>query len=122
MIVNGHQPSLREEMATLFEEPELLAETIESAETMDVGHGRIEQRRLTASTALVTDSTWPGLNQVFEVERQVTIKKSGKERAEVVYGVTSLGREHADAKQLVELVRSHWHTLEQVAPCQRCDV
>ena len=109
MVVKGNQPALHEEIQTVFEEPELLAETMESVETLDVGHGRVEQWRLVASTALAGYSTWPGLNQVFAVERQVTIKQSGDERAEVVYGVTSLGRERGDARRLLELVRTHWH-------------
>ncbi len=109
MVVKGNQPALHEEIQTVFEQPKLVAETIVSSETLDVGHGRIEQRRLSASTALDGYSRWPGLRQVFEVERQVTLKKRGDERAEVVYGVTSLTRERAGAEQLLQLVRHHWH-------------
>jgi predicted transposase YbfD/YdcC len=109
MVVKGNQPTLHDEIATLFEEPKLLAETMACVETLEAGHGRIEQRRLTASTALATYSDWPGVNQVFEVERRVTIKKRRDERQEVIYGVTSLGRERAEASQLLELVRQHWH-------------
>ena len=109
MIVKGNQPNLQEEIATVFADTRVVAETIESAETVDVGHGRIEQRRLTASTVLAGYSDWPGLAQVFEVERLVMIKKSGEQRAEVVYGMSSLVRERAGAEQLLELVRSHWH-------------
>ena len=43
-----------------------------TAETVDSGHGRLEQRRLTASSALVGYSDWPGLAQVFQLERGVT--------------------------------------------------
>lgn len=107
--VFGNQPTLQEEIRTIFEEPELLAETITSSQTHDVGHGRVEHRRLKASTALALYNTWPGLKHVFEVERVVRIKQSGDERVEVVYGVTSLGRERAGAEQLLELVRHHWH-------------
>jgi hypothetical protein len=32
-----------------------------------IGHGRIEQRNLTTSEALVGYSDWPGLAQVFEL-------------------------------------------------------
>ena len=76
---------------------------------MDMGHGRIEQRNLTTSTALVGYSDWPGLTQVFELGRHVSIKKTGQERAEVVYGVTSLRPERATPGRLLELVRGHWH-------------
>ena len=72
------------------------------------GHGRIEQRNITTSEALVGYSDWPGLAQVFEVGRHVITPKTGKERAEVVYGVTSLRPERATPERLLELVRGHW--------------
>jgi len=114
MVVKGNQPALHEEIAQVFEEPKLVAETIVRSTTLDGGHGRIEQRRLSASTVLEGYSQWPGLKQVFAVERVVTIKKSGDKRAEVVYGVTSVGRERAGAEQLLELVRHHWHIENQL--------
>ena len=48
------------------------------AETVDGGHGRIEHRRLHTSDVLVGYSDWPGLAQVFQLERQVISKKTGK--------------------------------------------
>ena len=80
----------------------------ETARTVDIGHGRSEPRTITTSEALVGDSDWPGLAQVFELGRHVITKKTGKERAEVVYGVTSLGPERATPGRLLELVRGHW--------------
>jgi hypothetical protein len=65
-------------------------------------------RNLTTSTALVGYSDWPGVAQVFEVGRHVIEKKTGKERVEVVYGVTSLPPERATPARLLELVRGHW--------------
>ncbi len=109
MIVKGNQPTLREEIATLFAAPRLVAETLASAATLDIGHGRIEHRRITTSTALCNYSNWSGLAQVFALERQVTRKSSGEERVEIVYGVTSLSREQASAAQVLALVRGHWH-------------
>ena len=64
-----------------------------------LGHGRIEQRG---------HSDWPGLAQVFRLERQVSIKKTGEVRDEVVAGVTSLGPERADAARLLALVSGQW--------------
>ena len=80
----------------------------ETARTVDSGHGRIEQRHSTTSEALVGYSDWPGLAQVFEVGRHVITQKTGKERAEVVYGVTSLRPERATPGRLLELVRGQW--------------
>jgi len=53
-------------------------------------------------------ATEPGMAQVFEGGRHVIIKNTGKERAEVVYGVTSLRPEQADPGRLLEVVRGHW--------------
>ena len=53
-------------------------------------------------------SDWPGLAQVFEVGRHVIEKKTGEERVELVYGVTSLSAEQATPERLLELVRGHW--------------
>ena len=49
---------------------------------------------------------WPGLSQGFELRRERTIK--GQTTVEVVYGITSLHSEEADAARLLELVRDHW--------------
>ena len=78
------------------------------AESLDLGHGRVERRRLQASSALSDHQLWPGLEQVFAIEREVTQQKSGKSRQEVVYGCTSLTKEQADAEMLLKLVRGHW--------------
>jgi len=44
-----------------------------TVEMVEIGHGRAEHRRLTASTALVGYSDWPGLQQVFQKEPQSII-------------------------------------------------
>lgn len=108
MLVKGNQPQLQHDIQLVFHEPHLLAETRATAETVDSGHGRLEQRRLTASSALVGYSDWPGLAQVFQLERAVIMKKSGEHRHEVVYGVTSLSRDQAGPERLLSLVRQHW--------------
>ena len=76
MIVKGNQPSLQDEM--LFAAPEVVVETLASAATLDSSHGRIEHRRITTSTALCGYTSWVGVEQVFEIERQVTRKPSGE--------------------------------------------
>jgi predicted transposase YbfD/YdcC len=114
MVVKGNQPQLHHDIHLLFQDVDPVAEPLAAAETVDVGHGRIEQRRLTPSTALVGYSDWPGLAQVFQLERQVTMKASEAQRAEVVYGVTSLSPEQACPERLLGLVRGHWQIENKV--------
>jgi predicted transposase YbfD/YdcC len=113
MVVKANQPRLHHDIHLLFQDVDALAEPM-AAETVAVGHGRIEQRRLTSSTALVGYSDWPGLAQVFQLERRVTMKASGVQRADVVYGVTSLRPEQAGPERLLGLVRQHWQIENQV--------
>jgi predicted transposase YbfD/YdcC len=114
MSVTGNQPQLPHDIRLVFQEPTALAKTMTACDTRDHGHGRLEERRLTASTALVEYSDWPGLAQVFQVERRVTVKQSGAQRAEAVYGVTSLSPERARPERLLRLVRQHWQIENQV--------
>ncbi len=107
MIVKENQPQLRADLELVFTLPPA-GDRQERARTVDIGHGRIEQRNITTSEALIGYSDWPGLAQVFEVGRHVILQKTGQERAEVVYGVTSLCPERATPERLLELVRGHW--------------
>ena len=107
MIVKENQPQLHADIALVFAQPPW-GDVQETASTVDMGHGRIEQRTLTASTALAGIHPWPGLAQVFQVERQVTCKKTGEERYEVVYGVSSLVSERSTPAQLLAFVRGQW--------------
>jgi predicted transposase YbfD/YdcC len=108
MLVKENQPEMLADIQLLFQELAVVADTVTQAESLDPDHGRIEHRRLVASTALADYLLWPGLQQVFRVERTVTIKKTGKQRHQVVYGVTSLAPAQADAARLLRLVRHHW--------------
>ena len=73
---------------------------------MDKGHGRREYRRLTSTTALNGYLDWPDVGQVFELERVRVV--GGRTTVEVVHGITSLGRDRADAGRMLALVRGHW--------------
>ncbi len=77
----------------------------QTATTVNKGQGRIERRTLTSATALNEYLDWPGVQQVFRLERHRTIK--GKRTTEIAYGITSLARTQADAAVLLALVRGH---------------
>ena len=70
--------------------------------------GRLEVRTLTTSSQLNDFLDWPFLQQVFKLERFITISKTGKMRHELVYGVTSLSAELASPAQLLQMLRSYW--------------
>lgn len=109
MLVKENHPAMLADIQLLFQELRGVADTITQAESVDAGHGRIERRQLIASTALADYLNWPGLQQVYRLERTVTTKKTGKQRHEVVFGMTSLPSTRADAARLLRLVRHHWH-------------
>ena len=107
--VKENQPVLRSDIALAFAHDKALADTITTAQTTDGHGGRIETRRLRASTALAGYLCWPGHAQVLELRRLVTDKRTGRTRQGVVYGITSLDPERASAAQLLRLWREHWH-------------
>ena len=107
--VKENQPVLRSDIALLFAHREGLAETMTVAQTTDCHGGRVETRRLLASTALQDYLQWPGHAQVLELRRVVTKKRTGQTRQEVVYGITSLAPGRATPAQLLQLWRGHWH-------------
>lgn len=107
--VKENQPHLLAQIADVFAHPALFGDTFTVAETTDVGHGRVERRRLTASPVPAGCSTWPGLRQVYRIERTATRKRTGARRQEVGYGISSLPPERADAARLLDYTRWHWH-------------
>ena len=79
----------------------------QTASSTDKGHGRLEKRTLTSTTALSDGYLdWPHLGQCFKLVRERTV--NGQTTTETVYGITSLKRGRADAPRLLKLVRSHW--------------
>jgi len=109
MVAKDNQAGLRDTITAVLATPPHLAAPPETAQTLDRGHGRIERHRLTVRALLPGDCAWPGARQVFVVERHVVVKKTGTERHERVYGVTSLAPERARAREILPLLRGHWH-------------
>lgn len=81
------------------------------AQKVNKGHGRIETRTLTTSEMLNPYSTWPGLAQVYRLERQFQWWRSGRcyrTSCEVEFGITSLSRTKANPSRLLNIRRAHW--------------
>lgn len=81
------------------------------AETVNKGHGRIEQRRIQTSVMLNDEVDWPALGQVYRLERRFTWLRQGqaiKTSQQVEYGITSLSREKASPQRVLQVRRKHW--------------
>ena len=108
MIVKSNQPGLAADIKEVFAAAPFCGEQRDVARTVDKGHGRIEVRELTTSTALEGYCDWPSHAQVFRVVRRRVDLVTGKVSVEVHYGITSLGPERANAAQLLGWCRGHW--------------
>ena len=115
-IIKDNQPETRQDIERLFApEPVVKGfspashDDFDTAETVEKSHGRIERRTITVSSALKDFLKWPGVQQVFKLERHFVRVKDGKVMDAVIYGVTSLSAEEANPKRLLELIRKHWH-------------
>jgi predicted transposase YbfD/YdcC len=85
-----------------------LSKHIRTAEKVNKGHGRREKRILWASTELNDYLDWPGVAQVFRIERVIWSEKHRGYTRQVVYGITSLSPKRASPKKLLALVRQYW--------------
>lgn len=82
-----------------------------TAQKVNKGHGRLEKRTLTTSEMLNSYAAWPGLAQVYRLEREFQWWRRGvcyKTSYEVEFGITSLSRHKATPMKLLEIRRTHW--------------
>lgn len=113
-IVKENQPTLLDDIELLFA-PECVSAgwsappvDFTTARSVECGHGRIEERVLTASSMLAGYSDWPYLAQVFKLEYWYKDTHSGKVTTAVRYGVTSAPASVLDAAGLLRATRRHW--------------
>jgi predicted transposase YbfD/YdcC len=112
--VKENQPQLRQVIETLFQPEKTVkgfgpgTKDFRTDGEWEKGHGRLEQRTLTASTELRGYLDWPGAEQVFKLERESVRQADGHLTQETVYGITSLTADEARPRRLLELIRSHW--------------
>jgi predicted transposase YbfD/YdcC len=71
-------------------------------------HGRIETRKIWATTRLNHYLDFPHLQQAFVVEREFVEKKTGQISLDVAYGITSRKPQEANSQQLLTTNRNHW--------------
>lgn len=115
--VKENQPALYKNIQALFapEYPKPGFGKIQTdfltAHKVNKGHGRIEIRTITTSEMLNAYAAWPGLAQVYRLEREFQWWRRGicyKTSHEVEFGITSLTRKKASPRQLLEIRRAHW--------------
>lgn len=114
-FLKNNQPTLLADVTRFFEPPQTcggnwplpeLPRTV--AQASNKGHGRLEKRTL---TLIVEDQgflDWPGVRQVFKLERYRQQVRTGEESTEVIYGITSRGPEKATAEQILHWTRQYW--------------
>ena len=82
-----------------------------TSQKVNKGHGRIEKRTITTSEMLKGYAAWPGLAQVYRLERQFHWRRNGvcyRTSCEIEFGITSLTRAKATPTRLLEIRRAHW--------------
>ena len=111
LLVKEHQPTLYHDLALLFDPPAAGPSPLplldrREAVTLEQGHGRTHDRRhRLAATDRTRYLDWPGLAQVFRLER--TWRVRGQDKRAVRYGITSLPPAAAAARLLARK-RGHW--------------
>lgn len=109
MVVKANQPQLLDDIQTYFEYTDRRALPA-PVETLDIGHGRIEQRQLICSEGLNSYLDWPGVQRVFELKRTVFNKNGSLHREETIYGVIGWNSPppRTDANFFLACSRGHW--------------
>ena len=102
--VKGNQPTLREDIRLLFED----RANPDFSEPLTLAHGRIEQRRIWTSTALNDYLNFPGVGQVFLIERLTIEKTTGETSRKTLYGLTSHPSATSSAAAILAFNRDHW--------------
>ena len=82
--------------------------TLDTCQTLEKAHGRIEIRHLTSSTLVNEYLQWPGVQQVFELTLERKNITTGEISHQKQYGITSLEPARANAADLLRYKRGHW--------------
>lgn len=85
-----------------------LSKDFQTASMVCKGHGRIEKRTITVSSALNDYLDWPHVAQVFRIERAIWHAKFKGKTHEIAYGFTSLSPEKANPAKLLSFLRQYW--------------
>jgi predicted transposase YbfD/YdcC len=114
--VKTNQARLYEDIERLFapDKPKpgfgKISTDFQSETKINYGHGRLEKRTIQTSSMLNDYLDWPGVGQVYRLERTFDWIRQGKvfkTSCEIEYGITSLSSKYSPA-QLLRFRRTHW--------------
>lgn len=117
--IKENHPRLYQDLHTLFAAPQeqpkagfgKITTDFQTASQVNKGHGRIERRTLQTSSMMNDYVDWPGLGQVYRLERKFMWLRRGKiykTSCETEVGLTSLTRAQASPAKLLQIRRQHW--------------
>jgi predicted transposase YbfD/YdcC len=115
--VKTNQPRLYENIERMFapENPKpgfgKISTDFQSETKVNYGHGRLEKRTIQTSSMLNDYLDWPGLGQVYRLERKFDWVRQGKvfkTSCEIEYGITSLSNSQNSPALLLQFRRAHW--------------
>ena len=105
--IKDNHPGVREDLIAF----DAAFDAAPTAETLDKGHGRLEQRScaLLPLTGYPDDlAALPGRRQAFRIRRARTVLKTDTTTIETVHGLTSLDTDRAGPAEILALNRGHW--------------
>jgi predicted transposase YbfD/YdcC len=104
--LKGNHELLHEDIKTYWEDPKLPDSEYQSYQTVEKGHGRIEEREYRISSEidwLAPKKEWAGFKSIGMVEAKRTV--DGSVSIERRYYLTSL---QTNVKEFARAVRAHW--------------
>lgn len=112
LLAKRNQCQLHEDIGYLFSQPPNVWFPERRTHSVTAGHGRIEVRTLRASDELndYLADRWPGVQQVFQIERTITrhSRQGVKTTVDVAYGLTSVPASRSSPEQLLTWAQAHW--------------
>lgn len=115
--VKANQPRLYEDIERLFapDNPKpgfgKISTDFKAATKVNYGHGRLEKRTIQTSSMLNEYLDWPGVGQVYRLERKFDWVRQGnvfKTSCEVEYGISSLSHSQTSPTTVLQARREHW--------------
>lgn len=103
-IVKANPKNLLEALETEFANRSAVPDSV----THNMGHGRIETRKIWVTQRLNHYLDFPHVRQAFVIEREVIHKKTAKKTVEIAYGITSAQTHEASPTDILNTNRGHW--------------